>query len=223
MDLRERAVAAVVENGLPHAEVVRLFSVSWASLKRWLLKRRAGQSLAPKPSRPGPRGAFGTPEARAALAAQLQADPDGRLIDHCQRWQVQSGQAVSVATLHRARRALDWTHKKKLTASERDEAERAAWRQAHAGLKPADLVFVDESGSNLALAPRYGWAPKGQRAWGKAPTNRGKNTTVLAALTPEGLLTSMTVEGAADTETFLIYLDGVALPGPTARPDGADG
>jgi transposase len=113
VDLRERAVAAVVENGLPHAEVVRLFSVSWASLKRWLLKRRCGQSLAPKPYRPGPRGAFGSPEARAALAAQLQADPDGRLIDHCQRWQAQSGQAVSVATLHRARRALDWTHKKK--------------------------------------------------------------------------------------------------------------
>ena len=113
VDLRERAVAAVLENGLPHAEVVRLFRVSWASLKRWLLKRRAGQSLAPKPYRPGPRGAFGAPEARAALAAQLQADPDGRLIDHCQRWQLQSGRAVSVATLHRARRALDWTHKKK--------------------------------------------------------------------------------------------------------------
>ena len=43
----------------------------------------------------------------------LEPGPDGRLIDHCQRWQLQSGQAVSVATLHRARRALDWTHKKK--------------------------------------------------------------------------------------------------------------
>ncbi|MBV9998990.1 MAG: transposase [Verrucomicrobia bacterium] len=74
------------------------------------------------------------------------------------------------------------------------------------------MVFVDESGSNLALAPRYGWAPKGQRAWGKAPTNRGKNTTVLAALSPEGLLTTMTVEGAADTEAFLLYLDKFLCP-----------
>ena len=73
VDLRERAVAAVLENGLPHAEVGRLFSVSWASLKR-----RCGQSLAPKSYQPGPRGAFGTPQARAALAAQRQADPDGR-------------------------------------------------------------------------------------------------------------------------------------------------
>jgi transposase len=112
VDLRERAVAAV-ESGLRHAEVVRLFNVSWASLKRWLLKRRSGQSLAPKAYRPGPRGAFGTPEAVAALQAQLQADPDGRLIDHCRWWQARTGQALSVATLHRARRALDWTHKKK--------------------------------------------------------------------------------------------------------------
>jgi transposase len=78
------------------------------------------------------------------------------------------------------------------------------------------LVFVDESGSNLALALRYGWAPKGQRAWGQAPTNRGKNTTLLAAMTHEGLLTPMTVEGAANTEAFLTYLD--ELLGPALRP-----
>jgi transposase len=74
------------------------------------------------------------------------------------------------------------------------------------------LVFVDESGSNLALALRYGWARRGQRAWGQAPTNRGKNTTLLAALTPTGLLASMTVEGAANTEAFLIYLDELLCP-----------
>jgi transposase len=112
VDLRERAVAAV-ESGLRQAEVVRLFNVSWATLKRWLFKRRSGQSLAPKTYRPGPRAAFGTPEAMAALKAQLQTDPDGRLLDHCRWWQARTGQPVSVATVHRARRALGWTHKKK--------------------------------------------------------------------------------------------------------------
>jgi hypothetical protein len=48
----------------------------------------------------------------AALEAQLKANPDGRLIDHCQRWQATTGQAVSLTALHRACRALDWTHKK---------------------------------------------------------------------------------------------------------------
>ena len=112
LDLRERAVAAV-DSDRRQAEVARLFTVSLASLKRWLAQRRSGQGLAPKAYRPGPGGHFGSPEALAALQAQLQADPDDRLIDHCQRWQERSGQAVSVATLHRARRALDWTHKKR--------------------------------------------------------------------------------------------------------------
>src|SRR5205814_1782324 len=51
-----------------------------------------------------------------------------------------------------------------------------------------------------------------QRAWGKAPTNRGQNTTVLAAMTREGLLTTMTVEGPANTEAFLTYLDELLCP-----------
>jgi transposase len=111
VDLRKRAVGAV-EAGRLQAEVAELFKVSLATLKRWLSKRRAGQSLAPKAYRPGPPGHFGRPEALAALGAPLAADPDGRLIDHCRRWHARTGQAVSVATMHRARRALDWTHKK---------------------------------------------------------------------------------------------------------------
>ena len=71
---------------------------------------------------------------------------------------------------------------------------------------------MDESGANLALAARYGWAPKGERAGGQVPCNRGKNTTLLAAMTQEGLLASMTVEGAANTEVFLTYLDNVLCP-----------
>jgi hypothetical protein len=55
-------------------------------------------------------------------------------------------------------------------------------------------------------------ALRGKRAWGKAPTNRGKNTTLFAAMTHEGLLTSMTVEGAANTEAFLTYLDELLCP-----------
>jgi hypothetical protein len=102
------------------------------------------------------------------------------------------------------------TKKISLRASERDQAERAAWRaQAQAELNPETLVFVDESGCHLALTPLYAWAPRGQRALAQAPRNRGKNTTLLAALTSEGLLASMTIEGATNSEVFLTYLDQV--------------
>jgi transposase len=79
-------------------------------------------------------------------------------------------------------------------------------------LDPKTLVFVDESGCNLALTPLYAWAPRGQRALAQAPRNRGKNTTLLAALTPEGILASLTLEGATNSEVFLTYLDQVLCP-----------
>jgi transposase len=79
-------------------------------------------------------------------------------------------------------------------------------------LKPSRWSRVDESGCNLALTPRYGWAPRGERAVAQAPRNRGPNTTLLAALTTEGLQASMIVGGAANTEVFLTYLDKVLCP-----------
>jgi hypothetical protein len=43
-----------------------------------------------------------------------------------------------------------------------------------AGFDPRRLVFVDESGINLAMARRYGRAPKGLRVHGAAPKNYGQ-------------------------------------------------
>jgi hypothetical protein len=74
-----------------------------------------------------------------------------------------------------------------LAASERNEEARSAWREAAAQLDPEQLVLVDESGTNISLTRLYGWAPHHQRASGSVPRNHGKNTTLVAALAPDGL------------------------------------
>jgi hypothetical protein len=46
-------------------------------------------------------------------------------------------------------------------------------------------------------------APRGNRVYGKVPRNRGKNTTLIAAITLQGAIgESMSVEGATDAEAF---------------------
>jgi transposase len=52
-------------------------------------------------------------------------------------------------------------------------------------------------------------APRGKRAYGNVPQNRGKNTTLIAAITLEGGMgTSMSVEGATDaTKAFEAYVE----------------
>jgi len=71
---------------------------------------------------------------------------------------------------------------------------------------------IDECGSNIALTPLYARAPKGLRAYGSAPRNRGKNTTLIAALTFEGMGESMIIEGAANAAAFERYVEEILAP-----------
>jgi transposase len=58
----------------------------------------------------------------------------------------------------------------------------------------------------------YARAPKGQRAYGAVPRNHGKNTTLVAALSREGISAAMTVEGALDTPAFAAYVEHIRAP-----------
>lgn len=74
------------------------------------------------------------------------------------------------------------------------------------------LVFVDEMGSNTALASLYAWAPKGERAFCSTPRNRGKNTTLLSSISLEGMGPSLVVEGSTNKVIFETYIEKVLCP-----------
>lgn len=74
------------------------------------------------------------------------------------------------------------------------------------------LVVVDECGSNIALTPRYGWAPKGQRVHGSVPRNRGKNVTLIASLRWDGMGESMILEGGTTAAIFEQYIEQILAP-----------
>lgn len=76
----------------------------------------------------------------------------------------------------------------------------------------AQIVFLDESGTQTNMTPRYSRAPRGQRAVGSAPRNHEKNTTLVAALSLTGLAAAMTLEGALDGDAFVAYLRHFLLP-----------
>jgi transposase len=71
---------------------------------------------------------------------------------------------------------------------------------------------VDECGTNITLAPLYGWAPRGERAYGKAPRNWEKNITLIAAMSVEGIGAAMSVEGATDGAAFQTYIEHFLAP-----------
>ena len=55
-------------------------------------------------------------------------------------------------------------------------------------------------------------APRGERAYGKVPRNRGKNTTLIASMSLRGMGEAMCVEGATDSEVFEIYVEHFLAP-----------
>jgi transposase len=79
-------------------------------------------------------------------------------------------------------------------------------------LDAGSLVFVDEMGTNTSLSPLYGWSKKGARAYCSIPRNRGKNTTLLASMTIEGMGQSLAVEGATNREVFETYVEQILAP-----------
>jgi transposase len=103
--------------------------------------------------------------------------------------------------------------KRSVGASERDEFLRAAWRFLVAKKIQADrLVFVDEMGANISLAPLYAWSRRGERAFGGVPRNWGKNVTLLASMSVRGMGECLAVEGSSTTAVFEAYLEHVLVP-----------
>jgi transposase len=87
------------------------------------------------------------------------------------------------------------------------------WRWLASRFDARRLVFVDESGFNTSMTRLRARAPKGQRAYGNVPRNRGKNTTLIAAITLQGAMSHpMTIEGATDTLAFEAYVEHFLAP-----------
>ncbi len=111
-----------------------------------------------------------------------------------------------------------------MVASERNAVERSAWRAAAATHDPQQFVFVDESSTHTSLIRLYGWARHDHRASGSAPRNHGKNTTLVAALTPDGLQEPwLLVERAMNTDTFEWYIREQLAPTPATGADRGHG
>ena len=109
-DLRERVVRAA-EEGRSREEIIHLFGVSRATIKRYVKQQQETGDLEPKPipGRPAQKG----DALRADLWSQLEASRDATLPEHCQIWETTHGQRVSPATMGRAIKSLGWTRKKR--------------------------------------------------------------------------------------------------------------
>ncbi len=79
-------------------------------------------------------------------------------------------------------------------------------------LRPEDLIFIDETGVNLAMVRLYARALEGQRAYGERPYSRGKNVTLIGAIALTGFVGAMTVEGGTNGDVFITFVEQILVP-----------
>ena len=96
------------------------------------------------------------------------------------------------------------------------QRQRAAFIEARQEFDPSALLFVDDSGSHQALARDDGRAPRGQRAPGAKPGQRGRQVTRVGALGLVGVVAAMMVAGCMDGAAFLAFVQEVL--GPQRQP-----
>jgi transposase len=83
------------------------------------------------------------------------------------------------------------------------------------------LVFVDESGFHTSMRRLRSRAPRGERAYGEVPPDRGKNLTLIASMSLSGMGEAMCIEGSTDAEALEVYVEHFLAP--SLREGGAGG
>jgi transposase len=211
-DLRLRALEAV-DRGLPRREVSGPFGVSRSTVKRWVRRRHEGEELEPKPSTGRKRRILATTQEKRALWEQLEESDEATLERHCELWEERRGVRVSLATRSRAiRNKLGWTLKKDAGCLRaRREGARCLAKPPERA-RPSRFVFVDECSTNVRLVPLRARAPKGERAFGKAPRNWKENVTLISSISLGGMGASVSIEGSADGEAFSLYVEHFLCP-----------
>jgi hypothetical protein len=120
-----------------------------------------------------------------------------------------TGIDISVSSLSRTLNCLDLGRKKTLVATEqtteRVEKLRYEFRYWLDTIDVKNLVFIDETGLNLAMTRYYGRSEGGMRVYDECPGNKGKNITLIGAMSDEGLIATMTFPGSLNTDGFLVF------------------
>jgi transposase len=111
MDLRERLLDAVDKKQMTRLDIARIFNVSTAIIRRFVQRRREGESIAPKPHAGGPKPVLQEPQLELLRAAVAEKN-DATLVELGQAL-AKHGIVVGKTTVSKGLKKLGLTRKKR--------------------------------------------------------------------------------------------------------------
>jgi transposase len=215
LDLRQKIVTLYDAGGISQRQLAKQFGVALSFVQKLLKQRREQGSIAPKVRQTQTPPKL-TPEQLIVLGEIVEANNDAILEELQQLLADRTGVLIGRSTMARMLIKLNLTRKKKALhptekGSERVQRLRYDYWQLVQGILAQNLIFIDESGLNLAMTRRYARSTKGQRANGAVP-QRGKNVSLLGAVSLNGLVTQLALLGSTDGLTFEAFIARRLVP-----------
>ncbi len=206
-DLRIRIVNAYCAGEGTYDQLARRFGVGRATVNRYLQRLNATGDIRPDDPGGGRVALIGVHNF-SQFYAMLKNNPDCTVEDFCDIWRKTAGTKISRAAMLRALHRFGHSFKKKsFRASEQLTARVQSLRSEFASkvkdIPPERMVFLDESGSNVAMATARGWGHVGRRLERERPASRGKNITMAGAIRMTGPVVLKTMEGAMTSRRFV--------------------
>ncbi len=105
-----------VDEGISRVQIMDLFQVSRATIKRYVKQRRETGTVLPRPipGRPPKKGVA----LQRGMQELLEAHPEASQQEYCQWWEAEHGMAVSRASMSRAIHAMGWVRKQERSTNQ---------------------------------------------------------------------------------------------------------
>ncbi len=196
-----------------YEKTAEVFGVGRASVSRLLRQHRETGSVEPKRVGGSRRRAVDD----AWLRSHAEKHPNALLRERVEAWASKSGRRVHLSTIGAAMKRIGWTHKKRTpVAFERSDPavlrKVSSFVKKQPSLSPDKLVFIDETAFRLGDSPRYGWAPRGQDAYGTHVQRSWTTVTLIGAIALDGFRGVVTLSGGTSTDVMQAYVKQVLAP-----------
>ncbi|KAG0436290.1 hypothetical protein DMUE_4295 [Dictyocoela muelleri] len=119
---------------------------------------------------------------------------------------------LSTSSIHRRIKMLQYTRKilTKIPINRNSDVNktlRVEYANFISTIPNNKIVFLDESGFNLYLTPKYGYSPKNVKACITVPNSKGKNVSFLCAISIEGIYMTKTIKGSFKSADLILFIN----------------
>lgn len=215
LDLRRKIIETDRTEMITRKGLAARFKVSESFVGNLLQLFRETGDVLPKPHGGGHPPRL-NPEQLVSLIEIVESNNDATLDELSHLLEEKEQVFVPRSTMGDLMQRLDLNRKKKTLTPKKKHTDkvqklRVEYWDVIRNVTADNLIFIDESGVNLAMIRLYARAYRGERARGDKP-QKTKNVSIIGALSLKGMIASYNISGGVKAITFEAFICTKLVP-----------